>query len=364
MKNTRLLNKTLILVIIILFIGSVFVPTLSGTKELKTPNENEFVDYIRYDDFEDYYVGEPPKLERGWLTNGVTQNQYIEARVDPLNSSNMVMLIRGSSANPDFSCSLRQEDFGPAGSYAIHFKIYTPQLSMSKTVYESIRENPYPDLVAIHRRTGQIRWGSESHCGDYYEFTPQIDPSTERWIEEETRVTKDELHLWHDNYVDALGGYCNYPIEGVNTWTIKGYRYATQDFYIDDFWITTYRGTPNKPIINGPVTGKPGVSYPYSFNSTDPVGNDVYYFIDWGDNKYEDWFGPFSSGVEVVKTHVFEYPGTYNIYAKAKDINEEESIWGMLTVTMPRDKATYDNLLSLRLVERFPLLGRLLILLN
>jgi len=96
--------------------------------------------------------------------------------------------------------------------------------------------------------------------------------------------------------------------------------------------------SPSAPIIDGPITGKPGISYTYKFKSTDLEGDDLYYYIDWGDGKYEDWFGPFASGDEIEKTHVFENSGTYIIYAKAKDTFGSESLWGTLTVTIPRDK--------------------------
>jgi hypothetical protein len=115
---------------------------------------------------------------------------------------------------------------------------------------------------------------------------------------------------------------------------------------------------PTPPNITGPNSGKPGISYVYSFNSTDPEGEIVYYYIDWGDNTYEDWFGPFPSGVEVAKSHVFEYPGTYIIYAKAKDINGNESDWSCLWVTISKDKEISDSF-STRLIDRFPLLQRL-----
>ena len=40
-------------------------------------------DAVRYDDFEDYTVGELPKAERGWSTSGIAQNQYIEHKSYP-----------------------------------------------------------------------------------------------------------------------------------------------------------------------------------------------------------------------------------------------------------------------------------------
>jgi hypothetical protein len=199
-------------------------------------------DAVRYDDFEDYKIGGLPKAERGWSTSGITQNQYIEACVDPLDPDNMVMKIHGSSSVYEYYCRLHQKNFGPSGDYIIHYRIYTPELSMSKTIYEHVYENRNDTALAcIHRRSGQIRWGG-SNCDDdnYYEFSPQIDPTNSRWMEEEIRVTPSELQLYHDDSIDAVGGYCMNPINGANYWSISAFRKETQSFYIDDFWIIEY----------------------------------------------------------------------------------------------------------------------------
>jgi hypothetical protein len=129
-------------------------------------------------------------------------------------------------------------------------------------------------------------------------------------------------------------------------------------------WSFTTRtnNSPSTPIINGPVEGKPEVSYTYTFKSTDPEDDDLHYYIDWGDTTYEDWFGPFGSGEEIEKTHVFENEGTYIIYAKARDAFGSESDWGTLTVTIPRDKVLNRPILQFlqNHPNMFPLLQRLL----
>ncbi|MGF3554673.1 MAG: PQQ-binding-like beta-propeller repeat protein, partial [Thermoplasmatota archaeon] len=46
---------------------------------------------------------------------------------------------------------------------------------------------------------------------------------------------------------------------------------------------------PSAPDINGPTSGKVGTSYEYTFKSTSPLGRDIYYYVDWGDNTVTDW---------------------------------------------------------------------------
>lgn len=92
---------------------------------------------------------------------------------------------------------------------------------------------------------------------------------------------------------------------------------------------------PNAPVILGPTSGKPGTSYTYTFTTTDPDGDAVYYYIEWGDGTNSGWMGPYASGSQGSATHSWSQKGTYTIKIKARDIHDSESPWGTLVVTMP-----------------------------
>lgn len=95
-------------------------------------------------------------------------------------------------------------------------------------------------------------------------------------------------------------------------------------------------GFPSKPEINGPSSGIPNTDYDFTFSSVDPTGEDVYYYIEWGDGDIEEWIGPYNSGEDVIKTHSWSEKGAFFIRAKAKDVNDEESAWASLEITMPK----------------------------
>jgi len=95
---------------------------------------------------------------------------------------------------------------------------------------------------------------------------------------------------------------------------------------------------PEKPIINGPSSGRVGTKYGYTFYTTDPDGDDVYYMIDWGDGETMPWDGPYNSGEELRAFHSWSEKGSYVIRIKAKDIYGEESEWATLEVSMPKNK--------------------------
>jgi len=118
---------------------------------------------------------------------------------------------------------------------------------------------------------------------------------------------------------------------------------------------TKYNEPPNKPTIDGPVSGKIGQSHEYYIVSTDPEWNNIFYFVDWGDNKTTDWIGPIGSGGIVAQSHTWYTKDSYDIKVKAKDEYGMESDWATLAVTMP---CSYDiPLFHLweRLLERFPI---------
>jgi len=92
-------------------------------------------------------------------------------------------------------------------------------------------------------------------------------------------------------------------------------------------WSFTTRSNlpPTKPTTpSGPRTGHHGKSYTYSTRSTDPEGDQIKYYFDWGDGT-GDWTSYVSSGQSKSKSHTWNSPGTYEIKTKAKDEHGEES---------------------------------------
>jgi hypothetical protein len=112
---------------------------------------------------------------------------------------------------------------------------------------------------------------------------------------------------------------------------------------------------PNKPVKpSGQLRGKIGVSYPYSSSTTDPDGDQLYYWFDWGDGTNSGWVGPFASGIIANANHTWTIKNIYSIKVKAKDTSGAESPWSdPLSVTMPFSYSI-NVLFWEQLVERFP----------
>ncbi len=92
---------------------------------------------------------------------------------------------------------------------------------------------------------------------------------------------------------------------------------------------------PSQP--SGPTEGYKDVSYTYSTNTTDPDGDDVYYWFDWGEGTNSGWVGPYTSGVTGSASNSWSSYGTYKVKAKAKDTHGAElgTLWSdKLTITI------------------------------
>jgi len=99
----------------------------------------------------------------------------------------------------------------------------------------------------------------------------------------------------------------------------------------------TDNNIPSVPEITGPSQGKPDTPYLFNFVSVDLDGQNVYYYVDWGDNTTTGWIGPYISGAQIHQTHSWSEKATYTIKAKAKDTMNGESDWGTLSMVVPVD---------------------------
>lgn len=90
---------------------------------------------------------------------------------------------------------------------------------------------------------------------------------------------------------------------------------------------------PNTPEISGATSGIVSKAYSYNFVTTDLEGDELYLFVDWGDNTNTGWLGSYNSNENVVLSHSWSETGTYEIKARAID-TFDVSEWGELTVEM------------------------------
>jgi photosystem II stability/assembly factor-like uncharacterized protein len=130
----------------------------------------------------------------------------------------------------------------------------------------------------------------------------------ENWDQEDSDTTND---LYCVDFIDSGNGYTV-----GNGGTIL--HYIGSD-------------PPNAPEISGPSSGIVDSEIDFTFVTTDPDGEHVSYYIEWGDGEIEDWIGPFPSGEVKTFSHIWEEIGTFEVRAKARDINNVEGDWSEIS---------------------------------
>jgi hypothetical protein len=134
----------------------------------------------------------------------------------------------------------------------------------------------------------------------------------------------------------------------------------------DDDEVNGSNRAPCAPIVVEDVSGDDKLECYCTFYSTDPDGDDVFYFIDWGDSEEEQiklldddvkvvpWDGPYDSGYQLTLNHKYSQRGKYEITIISKDIYDLESPESKLSVTMSH--FTGLSLILERILNLFPML--------
>jgi len=210
-----------------------------------------------------------------------------------------------------------------------------------------------------------INWQPVADSGGIYygEIGEEITFDGSESFDHEGEITDYEWDFGDGNY--ASGITAAHAYENLGVYSVKLTVTDNNGNIVNDTtWAFIGRSNepPNTPIINGPSEGKNGTEYTYKFSALDPDGDDVFFYIYWGDMEpLEYWIGPYLSGEKITLNHTWSEEGEYTIRVIASDKYEFKSDWATLTVTMPRDKSYIYNLNSWSsLFDRFPFLEILL----
>jgi hypothetical protein len=205
-----------------------------------------------------------------------------------------------------------------------------PDLTMGPVITSDAPVTPSKPNGPIHG-TIDIQYTFSSASTDpngdqlYYMFS-WGDGTSSAWLGPyASGITASSMYSW-----SALGTYqVKVKAKDTNGATSNWSQPLTITIVLND--------APNTPTIRGPATGKPATPYLYKLQTSDTNGDDVYYYVDWGDNTTSGWIGPYTSGVQVTTTHSWSQQGTYTAKVKAKDILGDESNWGSIDIVMPTE---------------------------
>jgi hypothetical protein len=158
----------------------------------------------------------------------------------------------------------------------------------------------------------------------------------------ETQVSDGILAIWQvPNIKDEMW------------YSIRLLVYDSFEQISEDRVVVQIDSIPTAPIIEGPTRGEIDIEYTYFFNSTDSDGDDISYYISWGDGSCEEWMGPYEPGEKIYCKHTWTSRGKYEISAKARDIYGAESEISTIELSIPRSRFVLNSIFS-RIYERYP----------
>jgi hypothetical protein len=156
------------------------------------------------------------------------------------------------------------------------------------------------------------------------------------------------LFDWGDgNSTDWLGPYnSGETVTASHTWdTIGNYEIkvrakdinGAQSPWSDPLNITIVENNPpNIPNIDGPKNFIPFITYSYTVSTTDEDGDNILYYIDWGDGSSK-WYGPYVSGEAFSAEHKWISGKSHTFRVKARDSFGDESEWATFTISLSKN---------------------------
>ena len=172
------------------------------------------------------------------------------------------------------------------------------------------------------------------------------------WVFDQTGSTPNDCTFFEYDHHGAVltGEQWTIPMLGGNTAQIAGGAFFADDIISGkailggmtqgtptDWFFCLDIGTTNMPpstpaAPTGPASGITGVEYTFTATTTDPEGEDIYYWFEWGDGENSGWVGPYNSGQEGSASHIWTSAGDFDVKVKAKDANGGESDWSPIHV--------------------------------
>jgi len=198
----------------------------------------------------------------------------------------------------------------------------------------------YPEGDETLKNTIKIRWYAiDSEDGLNLPMYLYYFDEDDNWLQINDVLDNDGEYSWDtttlldQNYklvIETMDSDNNVGHDSSDWFTIKNHEDPPPE-----------NNPPNPPSINGEPKGKAGEEYPFNFTSFDVDGDDIFYFIDWGDDSNSGWLGPYNSGQSIDLSHIWEEQGYYDIRAKCKDVYGDESDWSTFEISMPK---SYNNI--------------------
>jgi len=330
-------KKILTYGILILFIGAVIIPNISGNtyNNCITSKEKNFSSVSLNDDYVDSYwkfdecsgdtVGDSSiHNHEGTIYGATWTSGYsgcalsfdgIDDYVDFTDYAPAIMFNKTDDIILSFYFKSNSEGliFSSTASWGNNPEFRLELLSNGSLLFYKITQ-----LCGIKLYSTGVYNDGNWHKALYYYNGVTSNPTVSLYVDDTLDITKTHwlCEIENDDYSKTKMGMHSHT----NTDYFNG--------LIDEFKIIKYeQGNEQKPPeISGPNICTPGETYDYTFITNDPEEDDIIKLvIDWADGDIDEIDGPFESGEEVVVSHKWTEEGEYCVKARSIDMWDHSS---------------------------------------
>ncbi|KYK20180.1 hypothetical protein AYK24_04075 [Thermoplasmatales archaeon SG8-52-4] len=290
----------------------------------------------------------------GWLSGDVAGCENVGSAMDLVTNMHYAVYDRDTGAG-NYDLLVRKDNFGvwqynSAGDYWTHPMVTNLKITdAANLMHPSVAANNNNVVIACQKDADVIVYYSLNGFSSKTEVTvetgaayPEVAIAADgavivTYVKEGTMYMKtsdDGGASWgsaevvSDNQINSNDQSANldtYQGNVIGVW--EDIRGDNVDIYFDMIYAVP-NDPPLQPSITGPNGGKKGQAYTFNFNSVDPNGDQVKYFIDWGDTNTEST-ALVTEGTNHPVQHTYAEDGTYTITAYAQDalgLNGDPSI--------------------------------------
>lgn len=342
MIKNRLLTRGIALSILLLLFCVSFIPSIGGIN-----SENELTEIDTHKSSSCLVNNHPPWPPLMWTEDFSTI--YLKIPGDPGGGSVYYWIEWGDGHVEEWIGPYESNEtvalsyLGSEGQYSIKVAAKNMNGTISKWAVYSLTKSS--DFKFFHPTLGYV--------GITYKFTIYLEGY------------KYYMFDWGDGtnsgWVTGLANKSfSYPGEYELRWKAKRWKakdiYGNKTPWSDPILITILtlgNNSPDAPEIDGSRKIKAGVEYEFTSSAVDSDGDNVSFYIEWGDGTSDGWTLYVESETKIKLTHIWSEKVCI-FKAKAKDIYGYESDWTEWWFSKNQ------NVWFLRWLERSPLLQRLL----
>lgn len=197
--------------------------------------------FIKFDDFEDYDIGDPPSAAKGWSTEGTGASDKVDVQANPSGSGQVLRFLESGNNILTLAKLAFGSELYPV---AVDYDLYLDNFAVGDhSTWYSILRDIGADEERIYVRwhcAGGVADAIEWHDGEaYQDFDPAVSFAIDTWYKLNHLVYSNDYHLVIDG-ADKDGGLYSALDTGVDQLKIFTTRFDPVTAYLNNVKVRNY----------------------------------------------------------------------------------------------------------------------------